>query len=69
MMNCEKYHPTYILVALTTAVYVYTSIAGGNWLNTSDSMVLDYGQVNCLVFHGYYWQLFTSLFIHASFPT
>jgi len=67
-MNCEKYHPTYVLIAVTTAVYIYTSIAGGNWLNTSDSMILNYGQVNLYVFQGAYWQLFTSIFIHASIP-
>ena len=65
-MNCEKYRPTYVLIAVTTAFYVYTSIAGGNWLNTSDSMILQYGQVNAFVFQGYYWQLFTSIFVHAS---
>ena len=67
-MNCEKYHPTYVLIAVTTAVYIYTSIAGGNWLNTSESMILSYGQVNLYVFQGAYWQLFTSIFIHASIP-
>ena len=67
-MNCEKYKPTYILIAITTAVYIYTSIAGGNWLNTSQSMILSYGQVNAFVFQGLYWQLFTSIFIHASIP-
>lgn len=65
-MNCEKYHPTYIIIAITTAVYIYTSIAGGNWLNTSDSMIFSYGQVNLFVFQGAYWQLLTSIFIHAS---
>lgn len=65
-MNCEKYHPTYFIIAITTAVYIYTSIAGGNWLNTSDNMIFSYGQVNLFVFQGSYWQLFTSIFIHAS---
>ena len=67
-MNCEKYHPTYVLIAVTTAVYIYTSIAGGNWLTTSQSIILNYGQVNLYVFQGAYWQLFTSIFIHASIP-
>jgi rhomboid protease GluP len=65
-MNCEKYKPTYILIAVTTAVYIYTSIAGGNWFTTSNNMILSYGQVNAFVFQGYYWQLLTSIFIHAS---
>ena len=67
-MNCEKYHPTYVLIAVTTAFYICTSIAGGNWLNTSENMILNYGQVNLYVFQGAYWQLFTAIFIHASIP-
>jgi rhomboid protease GluP len=31
-------------------------------------MILNYGQVNLYVFQGAYWQLFTSIFIHASIP-
>ena len=34
-MNSEKYKPTYILIAVNTAIYIYTSIVGGNWLTTS----------------------------------
>jgi rhomboid protease GluP len=29
-------------------------------------MIFSYGQVNLFVFQGAYWQLFTSIFIHAS---
>lgn len=65
-MNCEKYKPTYILIGLTTAVYIYTSIAGGNWLQTSNSMIDTWGQVNLYVFQGTWWQLFTSIFVHVS---
>jgi len=65
-MNSEKYKPTYILIAVNVAVYIYTSIAGGNWLNTNYNLMLQYGQYNFLVFHGWYYQLFTSMFIHAS---
>ena len=61
-----KFKPTYILIALNIAFYVYTSVAGGDFLNTSDSMVLLYGQVNAFVFQGVYWQLFTSMFVHAN---
>ena len=64
--NSVKYKPTYILIAVNVAVYIYTSIAGGNWLNTNYNIMLQYGQYNYLVFHGYYYQLFTSMFIHAS---
>jgi len=69
-MNCEKYKPTYLLIAINTAVYIYTSIAGGNWLNTNfgaNGFPALY-QFNYEVFHGWYYQLFTSMFIHASIP-
>jgi len=64
--SSQKFKPTYILIALNIAVYVYTSIVGGNFLNTSANMLQNYGQVNLYVIHyGWYYQLFTSMFIHA----
>jgi len=67
MPNCQKYRPTLILIAINIAVYVFTSVAGGDFLNTSDAMILQYGQVNGLVlYYGFYWQLLTSIFVHAS---
>jgi len=65
-MNSVKYKPTYILIAINVAVYIYTSIVGGNWLNTNYYIILQWGQYNFLVLHGWYYQLFTSMFIHAS---
>lgn len=65
-MGSQKYKPTYILIAINVLVYIYTSIVGGDFLNTSNSMILTYGQVNAFVFQGAYWQLFTSIFIHAT---
>jgi rhomboid protease GluP len=66
MGNSQKFKPTYILIAVNIAVYVYTSIVGGNFLNTSANMLQNYGQVNLYVIHyGWYYQLFTSMFIHA----
>lgn len=65
-MSSEKYKPTFILVALNISIYIYTSIVGGNWLNTSSNMILQWGQVNVLVLNGAYYQLFTSMFIHAN---
>ena len=64
--NSEKYKPTYILIVINIAFYVFTSIAGGNFAETSSDMVLQWGQVNAFVFEGWYWQLFTSMFVHAS---
>ena len=66
-MNSQKYKITYILIAINVAVYIYTSVAGGDFLNTSSNMVVLYGQVNGLVlYYGWYWQLFTSMFVHAT---
>ena len=64
--NCREYKPTFILIALNIAVYAYTSFLSGNVIYTSDSVIATYGQVNELVFRGYLWQLFTSLFIHVN---
>jgi rhomboid protease GluP len=63
--SSQKFKPTYILVALNVAVYIYTSVAGGNFLNTSNALLVQYGQVNELVLNGYFYQLLTSMFIHA----
>jgi rhomboid protease GluP len=65
MPNSQKFKPTYILIAINVAIYLYTS-ASLNFLTTSNSMLLQYGQVNDYVINlGYYYQLFTSMFIHA----
>jgi rhomboid protease GluP len=63
--NSQKFKPTYILIAINVAIYLYTS-ASLNFLTTSNSLLLQYGQVNDYVINlGYYYQLFTSMFIHA----
>ena len=67
MYNSQKFKPTYILIALNIAFYVYTSMEGGDFMNTSGNMILQYGQVNELViYYGQYYQLFTSMFVHAN---
>jgi rhomboid protease GluP len=65
-MKSDKYKPTYVLIALNLAIYIAGAIIGGNPIETADEIVLVMGQVNSLVFEGWYWQLFTSMFIHAS---
>jgi len=67
-MNSEKYKPTYILIVVNVAVYVYTSIVGGNFLTTNFENIPPLYQYNIAVFHGRYFQLFTSMFVHASIP-
>src|SRR4030042_5053081 len=67
MPDSQKFKPTYILIALNIAFYVYTSVAGGNFLETSGDMIWQYGQVNgFIIYNGWYWQLLTSMFVHAS---
>ena len=65
-MNCEKYKPTYILIALNVAIYIIGAIVGGNAFTTGDNVIFQWGQYNLLVFNGWYYQLFTSMFIHAT---
>jgi len=66
-MNCRKYHPTIILIAINVAIYLYGAVVGGSALYTPDSVVLQWGQVNGFVlYNGAYYQLFTSMFVHAS---
>lgn len=67
MYNSQKFKPTYILIALNIAFYVYTSVVGGDFLNTSGSMILDYGQINVLVlYEAQYYRILTSMFVHAN---
>jgi rhomboid protease GluP len=66
-MNSEKYKPTYILIASNVAIYIIGAIISGNAIETGTNFMWDWGQVNGRVlFEGAYWQLFTSMFLHAS---
>ena len=56
MVNCEKYKPTYVLIALNIAIYIAGAIVGGNALETGDNVVIIWGQVNGLVLQ-YGWVL------------
>lgn len=65
--SSQKFKVTYILIALNVAIYIYGAIVGGNALTTGDNVVYQWGQYNLLVLYfGAYYQLFTSMFIHAS---
>ncbi|MDR2203864.1 MAG: rhomboid family intramembrane serine protease [Nitrososphaerota archaeon] len=67
--NSQKYKITYILIALNIALYVYCAIISGSFLELDTSVALVLGQSNRLIltygFPYYYYQLFTSMFIHA----
>ncbi len=66
-IDSQKYKPTYILIALNVAIYIIGAIIGGNALETGDNFVWEWGQVNGRVmFEGAYWQLITSIFVHAN---
>jgi len=66
MGNSEKFRITYILIAVNIAFYIYTSVAGGDFVETSNSMIGQYGQNSFLVFRGEYYRLVSSMFVHAS---
>jgi rhomboid protease GluP len=64
--NSQKYRITFALIILNIAIYTYTSIVGGSFFITSENVVWKYGQVNGLIlYYGYYYQLFTAMFIHG----
>jgi rhomboid protease GluP len=66
--SSQKHKITYILIALNITFYIYGAIVGGNAFVTERNVIDVLGQNNALVLaHGYYYyQLFTSMFIHAS---
>ena len=57
--------PTYVLVAANIAVYAFTSILSGSFFSINEEVLTRFGQKNSLVMGGWYWQLFTSMFVHA----
>lgn len=67
MPNSRKFLPTYILIGINIGFYLYTSLIGGDFVNTTSDMIYKFGQVNILVLYGgQYYQLLTSLFIHGN---
>jgi len=65
MRTLPKLTPTTFLVMANLLVYVYTSVVGGNFIETSDRALYQWGQFNLYVMNGRYWQLLTSIFVHA----
>jgi rhomboid protease GluP len=65
MRNLFKLTPTTFLVLTNVAVYVFTSIIGGSFIETSYEALARFGQYNLLVFNGQYWQLLTAMFVHV----
>ncbi|MFQ6064902.1 MAG: rhomboid family intramembrane serine protease [Candidatus Bathyarchaeia archaeon] len=60
--------PTSILIIANTLVFAYTSVAGGSFPYTNPVILERLGQSNeYVILHGWYWQLFTSMFVHVDF--
>ena len=60
-----KLTPTTFLVTANILVYIYTSVVGGNFIETNTSVLIQLGQSNSMVLNGWYWQLLTSIFVHV----
>ncbi len=58
---------TTVLIVTNISVYVLTSALGGNFISTDVRILLLLGQANYLVLEGWYWQLFTAIFVHVNF--
>lgn len=66
MPNSQKFKPTYILILLNVAIFVYSAVILGDIFETGEDFIMTWGQVGYLVYNGSYYQLFTSMFVHAN---
>lgn len=58
---------TAFLILANLLAYAYTSVKSGDFLATSDDVLLLYGQYNqAVIAQGSYWQLLTSMFVHIN---
>lgn len=58
--------PTTILIIANVLVFAYTSVVGGGFPYTNAIVLEQLGQYNrYVVVRGWYWQLLTSIFVHA----
>jgi rhomboid protease GluP len=65
MKTTLRVTPTTILIIANLGVYAFTSVAGGSLLFTSQDLIETLGQDNSRVMNGWYWQFFTSMFVHV----
>jgi len=63
--NSKKFMLTYIIIALNVIVYVYTAILSDDFISINYYVIRHYGQYNFFVLNGWYWQLFTAMFVHV----
>jgi len=64
--SSKRFMPTYLIIGLNIAVYAYTAMIGGDFIQINYGVILYYGQVNFFVMNGWYWQLFTAMFVHVN---
>ena len=64
--SSRKFMPTYIIILFNIIIYAYTSVLSGDFVETDYEVILEYGQVNLYVMNGWYWQLFTAMFVHVN---
>lgn len=64
--SSKRFMPTLIIIAANITFYAYTSMLGGNFIETDYYVLRQYGQWNSFVMRGGIWQLFTSMFVHVS---
>lgn len=57
---------TGVLIVINLGVYILLAFASGDPLVIDSGLLAIFGQLNMAVFHGWYWQLFTSMFVHAN---
>jgi len=57
----------HILLMINFIVYVYESAVSGNFVEIGDEGLFYLAQINYMVVkYGWYWQLFTSMFVHLN---
>ncbi len=57
---------TRILIIINILTYIGTSLASSSYVQTSHEVLILVGQANYLVLQGYFWQILTSIFVHAN---
>jgi len=61
-----RFSSTGALIIVNVGVYIFTSIMSENFIEINSSVLETYGQQNIRVFQGWYWQLFSAIFVHAN---
>ncbi len=64
--SSKKFMLTYVIIALNMIFYVYTALLSGDFVVINYYVIRHYGQYNYFVLNGWYWQLFTAMFVHVN---